>query len=257
MRIQAAILAALFLAPSSALAVGGGAGMATIPAGKHTRLYSVPGSARVTVNRFGLDRDLITRGEFLRFVQENAAWRRSRVNSSLGGRGYLASWRSDLNAGTAAELRLPVTSVSWFAATAYCSAQGKRLPSVDEWEYAAAASETRPDAARDPRFIKRLLGLYAARSATAPRSVGTGFRNIYGVRGLHDHVWEWTADFKPLKQHHDHGKHEPNMFCASAAIGAADPSNYPAFMRYAVRAALTKDASLGTMGFRCAADISA
>ena len=44
---------------------------------------------------------------------------------------------------------VPSTQVSWFAARAYCASLGKRLPTVDEWEYAAAASERRTDATDD------------------------------------------------------------------------------------------------------------
>lgn len=230
----------------------------------HERLYAVAGLDRVRVKGFALDRDPVTRSDFLRFVQANPSWRRGFAKTSVAGRGYLTEWTDDLNAGSPAELRLPVTSVSWFAARAYCESRGKRLPTVDEWEYAAAASETRADAGRDPGFIKRVLNLYAGRSSRAPRPVGTGLRNVFGVRGLHDHVWEWTADFKDARTSgagdHDHAsgsKHEHDMFCASAAIGSADPSNYPAFMRYAVRAGLTRQASLGTLGFRCAASLPA
>lgn len=46
------------------------------------------------------------------------------------------------------------------------------------------------------------------------------------------------------------------MSCASSAIGAADPSNYPAFMRAAVRAGLDRQSTMTTLGFRCAVTLS-
>jgi formylglycine-generating enzyme required for sulfatase activity len=225
------------------------AGMAFVPGGSYVPLYTMKGMERVSVSRFAIDREPVTRGEFLDFVRKYPEWRRSAVRSSMADRGYLADWTGDLSIGSTSELRRPVTSVSRNAALAYCSSKGKRLPTVDEWEYTAAASETKRDAARDRSFISRVLGLYTSRSSS-PGSVGNGFRNTYGVRDMHELVWEWTSDSEKALDHKHH------MFCASSAIGAPDPSNYPAFMRYALRSGLQSRTTLKTLGFRCAADIS-
>ncbi|HEX5577835.1 MAG TPA: formylglycine-generating enzyme family protein, partial [Gemmatimonadaceae bacterium] len=202
------------------------------------------------VDKFALDREEVTRADFLAFVRINPDWRKSAVTRKNANRSYLADWTGDLDAG--AELERPVTSVSWFAADAYCKAQGKRLPSVDEWEFAAAAGE--------PAFFKRLIGIYAQRAVNSRKPVSTGFRNSYGVRGLHDRAWEWTSDFKPeADPHHDHAAmkgHVHTMSCASSAIGAANPDDYPAFMRYAVRAGLDRRSTMSTLGFRCAATLT-
>ncbi len=60
--------------------------------------------------------------------------------------------------GDAARPPQPVTQVSWFAASAYCEAQHARLPMWAEWEYVAAADETRRDARGDPVWRERILG---------------------------------------------------------------------------------------------------
>ena len=36
-----------------------------------------------------------------------------------------------------------MTNISWFAAKEYCECQGKRLATLDEWEYVAMADEKR------------------------------------------------------------------------------------------------------------------
>lgn len=230
--------------------------MVRVPAGSYRPLYGQPGNAAVEVSSFRLDRDEVTRGEFLEFVRRNPAWRRSAVKPVFADRaGYLANWRGDLDAGDANDLRRPVTGVSWFAARAYCTAQGKRLPTVAEWEYAAAASETRRDAAREPGFIQRIVTKYASRPRPLP-AVTTGTRNVYGVRGLHGLAWEWTADFNSVLVSDDSravGGRDHDLFCASAAIGAVDPSNYAAFLRYAFRSGLTGRSTIESLGFRCAA----
>ena len=236
--------------------------MAVVPAGVHEKLYGDSRSSKVRVSRFALDREPVTRRDYLEFVRKNPLWRKSAVKSTSADVKYLSDWSDDLRAGRASELKSPVTNVSWYAATAYCEARGKRLPTVDEWEYAGSASETKADATRDPSFINRLVTMYAGRSAGSRKPVGTGFRNKYGVRDMHELAWEWTADFKPEPArhdaHHDHAAkgHKHDMFCASSAIGAANPSNYPAFMRYAVRAGLNRRTTMETLGFRCAADVA-
>ena len=226
------------------------AGMAVIPQGSYSPLYAVKGAERVAVQRFALDRELVTRGEYLEFVRRNPQWRKSAVTAANADRGYLSDWGSDLSAGNTSDLKRPVTGVSRNAASAYCAAKGKRLPTVDEWEYAAAASEKVRDASRDRGFIAKLVRFYTSRSSTRPAVVGMNGRNAYGVSDMHELVWEWTAD--PMA--HAHAGHEHHMYCASSAVGAADPSNYPAFMRYAVRSGLKNNSTLRTLGFRCAAN---
>ena len=210
----------------------------------------------IVVTPFRLDRDAVSRGAFLAFVQAHPQWRRSVVKPAHGARdGYLADWRGDLDAGLATERSRPVTSVSWFAAQAFCVAQGKRLPTVAEWEYAAAASATMRDATRDPAFIQEVLTLYANRPSSLP-PVGTGRRNVFGVRGLHGVVWEWAADFDgaPVRHEPHHAAaRDHDQSCASAAMGADNTSNYPAFLRHAVRSGLTAHSTMGSLGFRCAA----
>lgn len=247
------MLAELLLAATLA---GSLAGMVRLPAGSYLPLYRAPGEGRVRVTAFAIDRDAVTNADFLAFVRAQPAWRRGRVRPVFAERGYLAEWRADLEPGDAG-LRRPVSSVSWFAARAYCAAQGKRLPTVDEWEYAAAASETHRDAAREPAFVRTLLARYAAHR---PDSL----RNAYGVRALHGGPWEWTLDFNSVLVSDDSrglgaggDERDHGLFCASAAIGATDPSNHPAFLRYAFRAGLTGRTTARTLGFRCAADLPA
>jgi len=224
------------------------AGMAVLPSGSLTPLYSAGHMEKVSVHRFALDREPVTRAEYLDFLRTNPAWRRSAVTAAKADKGYLAEWGSDLNAGSGTQLRWPVTEVSRLAASAYCESKGKRLPTVEEWEYAASADRSRRDATREKTFISRLIGLYTSRAATRSTEIGKSSSNVYGVRDLHELVWEMTAEMSG---------HQHHMFCASSAIGASNPENYPAFMRYAVRSGIQgRTTTQKNLGFRCAADIA-
>ena len=234
--------------------------MVRIPAGDYRPLYAEPGAGRVHVAAFALDRQPVTRAEFLAFVRAQPQWQRSRVGRSFAEASYLADWPAALDAGTGVELRRPVTGVSWFAAKAFCVARGKRLPTLNEWEYTASASETRRDASADLVFRRRILALYAARASATLPVAGSGPANAYGVRDLHGSAWEWTLDVNagmPADVSHVAGRspgaQDRRVYCASAAIGVADPANYPAFMRFAVRAGLTARSTVAGLGFRCAA----
>jgi len=237
------------------------AGMAHVPAGTYVPLYGSEPGQSVKVAAFQLDRNTVTRRDYLGFVRANPDWQRGRIRAVFADAGYLEEWRGPLDAGDVADLDRPVTSVSWFAARAYCESKGKRLPTVDEWEYAAAASEHLRDATRDPAFVRRLLDLYSARAANPNPDPKAGFRNVYGIERLHGSVWEWTEDFNSVLVSGDSreaggtSRHTDfRAVCASGAIGASDPENYAAFLRFAFRAALNGRSDVRALGFRCAAN---
>ncbi len=227
--------------------------MAAIPAGRYLPLY---GSEPVEVGGFELDRYPVTRAEFAAFVRAHPEWRRSAAPRARAGAAYLANWRSDSDFGGPSGAGRPVTDVSRPAAEAYCAAQGKRLPTVDEWEYVAGASSERRDASGDARFRQRLLELYTRPRPAQPAAVRSTFRNAFGVWDLHGLVWEWTAAARSAQAHHAMHHHGPapahDMGCAGSAAGASDTRNYAAFLRYAFRTGLTSTTMLPNLGFRCA-----
>lgn len=232
------MILALGVAPAAATGQARQADMVRIPAGTYRPLYA-SGSQTVRVASFWLDVDPVTRGEFAEFVRANPQWStEARASGALDASGVA--------------LRRPVTHVTWNAANAYCAAQGKRLPTLDEWEYVAAASATARDATADARFVQHLVTVYANRPSELP-PVERAERNAYGVRGMHDLVWEWVDDIGRRDHTHGGAEHiQHDAYCASAAVGAADPNNYPAFLRFAVRSGLSPETSLATVGFRCA-----
>src|SRR5512140_3523941 len=155
-------------------------GMARIDAGMFRPFFLAPGDPKeVSVKAFYLDVLPVTNGDFLAFVRTNPQWRRSQAKRIFVDDAYLKNWAGDLALGTNAAPNAPATFVSWFAAKAYAQWKGKRLPAVAEWEYAASASSTRPDAENDPEFKRQVLDWYSAPSAQRLPTVGAGPPNYW------------------------------------------------------------------------------
>jgi formylglycine-generating enzyme required for sulfatase activity len=226
--------------------------MVQLPASEFVPFYGDGRALRI--DAFELDAFPVTRAEFLEFVRAHPEWRRSSVRRGLAEARYLEDWLTDLDIGRGTD-RQPVTHVSWFAARAYCAWTGKRLPTTDEWEYAAAASEHERNAASDVAFRSRLLELYTRPFPARLPDVGSGFRNVFGVSDLHGYVREWVLDFTAVMVGDDargSGSEDRQLFCAAGASGVREPTDYAAFLRYSLRASLSGRATLKNLGFRCA-----
>ncbi len=233
--------------------------MALIPDGVYRPLFRAETDpATVPVKAFRLDVRPVTNGDFLEFVRANPRWQRSQVKRIFADESYLNHWAADLDPGTNAPLNIPVTRVSWFAAKAFAQWKGKRLPTVAEWEYAAAASPTRADGENDTAFKRQVFEWYSTPATETPAAAGTGRANFWGVHDLHGLVWEWVADFNTAMvtgdARGDTGL-DRQLFCGSGSQGAKDVGNFPAFMRYGFRSSLKANYCVHNLGFRCAKDL--
>lgn len=226
---------------------------ATLPAGRYAPLFGMDvGQEDLRVAAFRLDVRPTSRAAWAQFLAANPDWRPGAPSRALVDARYLASWSPE---GAPAA---PVVEVSWFAARAFCAWRGGRLPSTLEWEYAAAADETRADAARDPAFAQRILDWYSKPARPGDLERPGSPRNVFGVEALHGLVWEWTDDFNAVFVSGDNrqdGDRNAKYMCGSSATGSARREDYAAFMRYALRSSLTARTALPNLGFRCAFDL--
>ncbi len=199
----------------------------------------------------------VTNAKFLEFVKRRPEWNRGRAPVALAESRYLSHWGGALQPGPAASLDQPVTWVSWFAAQAYCESEGGRLPTWLEWEFVAAADETRRDARGDPAWRENILNWYSRPSKTALPAVGQQPANAYGLRDVHGLVWEWVDDASALlvsADNREQGAADKLRFCGAAALATDDRENYAILMRVAMLSSLEAADATGNLGFRCVKD---
>jgi formylglycine-generating enzyme required for sulfatase activity len=252
-RAAAIAIAALVVSLSFALAIE--ARMVVVPGGVYTpflRVKATDGSADKgrRVEAFRLDVKPVSNAEFLDFVTAHPEWRRSKVKALFADVRYLRRWPSDLALPDAEAESEPVTNVSWFAAEGYCKARGLRLPTTDQWEYALADDGRSQEEAR-----ARSLAWLARPNGPRPGPIGSSPANGFGLVDMVGLVWEWTLDFNAYAitaESRDSNGKDGASFCGGAAAGVADLTDYPAFMRFSMRASLKADYTADNLGFRCA-----
>lgn len=231
--------------------------MANIKGGKYIPLYGRE-SQLVTINPFAMDIYPVSNKNYLEFVKKNKRWRKSNIKNIFANDDYLFQWKNDTILGDGMKNNSAITNLSWYAAEAYCECQGKRLPTVDEWEFAAMANQDTSDARKIKLYNQYILDWYE-KPKTNTNLIGETFKNYWGIYDLHGLVWEWTADFSSILltgESRNDVKTDKDLFCGSGSINATDLMNYAAFMRYAFRGSLKANYSIKSLGFRCVKDLN-
>jgi formylglycine-generating enzyme len=249
---------------------------------------------RVRLSSFRIDLFAVTNDEFSRFVDDSGyVTEAERLGWSHVFAGLLpdslqqergvgrapwwrqiegADWRHPEGPGSGIETRKdhPVVHVTWNDAHAYATANGKRLPTEAEWEYAARGglegepfpwgSELEPG---DEHWMNVWQGRFPRANTVADGYYGTcpvdAFPpNAYGLHNMTGNTWEWCADwFRRSYQTRDRHTNPrgPQAGTHKAMRGGSYLSHASYCRRYRVsaRSSLTPDSSSGDIGFRCAA----
>lgn len=167
------------------------------------------------VHEFEMAHTAVTVSQYARFIESGAvrqqqwwsadgwAW----VNGKADGWGRINRWVPDVWSTQQQRLYHPVTGVTYFEAEAYCAwvrAQtGKpvRLPTEDEWEYAARGDDGRPYPWGEDFDPARTNTMETGLEITVPAASLTADLSPFGVLEMAGNVQEWTSTvYRPLPE---------------------------------------------------------
>ncbi|XP_036610407.1 inactive C-alpha-formylglycine-generating enzyme 2 [Trichosurus vulpecula] len=238
----------------------------------------------VTVKPFAIDKYPVTNRDFREFVRqkkyqteaESFGWSfvfedlvsdelKKKVTQKLESAPWWlpvekAFWRQPAGPGSGIRDRLdfPVLHVSWNDAQAFCAWRGKRLPTEEEWEFAARGGLKGRVYPWGNQFQLNRTNLWQGKFPQAD-TAEDGFhgaspvdafppQNNYGLYDLLGNVWEWTASTygPPIP-----GQDRKVLRGASWIDTAEGSANHRA--RVTTRMGNTPDSASDNLGFRCAA----
>ncbi len=260
------VLAAPWL-PASA---NGGLDLVTIPGGSFVT-GDEGGDANelrrpVTVAPFSLMRREVTNAQFAAFV----ALRDRVTDAEVRGSGFVwdrrwrsvdgADWRHPQGPGSSIEdlSNHPVVQVSALDAEAFCAFFDLRLPTEEEWAFAARGPQSHRYAWGEEPPVQDGRQLFAnfgterccapdasdGHARTAPVGTYPKGRSPFGFDDMAGNVWEWTASPFPGRP-------------AERVIRGGGWGNNPYCLRAAYRHGNPPDISLDMVGFRCAGPAAA
>jgi len=169
----------------------------------------------VTLNSFYIGKYEVTQAEYAPYMQPGSSWT---SNYGLGDNypAYHVSWYAILkycNLRSMAEGLTPVYTISgstnpadwgavptsdnstWNAAICNWSANGYRLPTEAEWEYAARGATNTPDYLYSGSNDINSVAWYDSNSGAATHHVGTKSPNGLGIYDMSGNLWEWCWDW--------------------------------------------------------------
>ena len=141
---------------------------------------------------------------------------------------------------------LPIETVNWDEAKAYCVAIGGRLPTEAEWEYAARAGST---GARYGNLDE--IAWYSGNSGSQTHEVGRKSSNAFGLFDMLGNVWQWTADWYGDYQPSAHSEPSGAASGQYRALRGGTWSSVPRLVRVSIRLRRGPGLRDNLIGLRC------
>lgn len=130
----------------------------------------------------------------------------------------------------------PVNCIDYNFAAQFCAWIGGRLPTAEDWEFAAKSGEGRIYPWGNTAANTTVAQYHASSGKTAPVGTHPGGANKWGVLDMAGNVWEWTAS------NHDASYIEirgGSWYDDASDLRASNRNSYPPSWRY------------NDVGFRC------
>jgi len=203
--------------------------MVSIPAGTFTMGddQNTEKTGQVTVDAFCMNRTEVTTAAYAACVKAAKC--------------TPADTGDPCNAGVAGREQHPINCVDWNQADAYCKAQGLRLPTEEEWEYAARGTDGRiypwGNAAPSDQLCWNRFG-DGKPNSTCPVGAYPKGRSPFDLDDMSGNVWEWTSS--------------PYDDSRRVYRGGGWDGVVPSLVRSAYRFWLEPSFRFGNLGFRCA-----
>jgi formylglycine-generating enzyme required for sulfatase activity len=210
---------------------------------------------RVWLDRFEIDRDEVSLGEFLLWLQQHHHPISSDLRKLIDHMMTVHAVRPEVLA------HWPALYVTWAEASDFCRAQGKRLPTEAEWEKAARGEKGNlfPWGHQPPAPGLAMFGQYHVHEIPIVASVELGEegRSPYGLHHMAGNAAEWVDDWFGI----DYYATMPDRNPRGAGQGrykvvrGGSWKSAPPLLRTATRSGASPHQRAATIGFRCAKSI--
>lgn len=207
---------------------------------------------RVWLDRYEMDRDEVSLGEYLAFLREQ----NTRPSDEL----QKLIWHVITVHSVSDETltRWPALYVLWDEARAFCASKGKRLPTEAEWEKAARGPHGNlfPWGDAPPDHQHAMYGQHHVHEIPilAPVDSHPEGQSPYGLRHMAGNVAEWARDWFGF----DYYAYMPDRNPTGPASGryrilrGGSWKSKVIMLRTATRSGAPPDQRSATIGFRCA-----
>jgi len=207
---------------------------------------------RVWLDRFEIDRDEISLGEFVRWLQQQHRPIPGEVRKLIDHMTTVHAVQPE------ALTRWPALYVTWAEASDFCRAQGKRLPTEAEWEKAARGETGNlfPWGQQSPAPGLAMFGQYHVHEIPIVAAVESGHagRSPYGLYHMAGNAAEWVADWFGIDYYATMLDRNPRGVGHSRykVVRGGSWKSAPVMLRTATRSGAAPDQRAATVGFRCA-----
>jgi len=207
---------------------------------------------RVWLNSYDIDRDEVSLGEYLAFLQQRKIHPPDDLQKLIS---HVITVHSIPDQTLS---RWPALYVTWAEAKVFCLAKGARLPTEAEWEKAARGPEGGlfPWGDTAPNPLLAMFGQYHVHEIPILSAVDSheAGQSPYGLRHMAGNVAEWVQDWFGSDYYASMPEQNPPGPASGRykSVRGGSWKSHQVMLRTATRGGSAPDQRTSTIGFRCA-----